>query len=91
MLDRQPFSRRSLRRCARIRDRLSHHSLRRSLSILRSQDRPLTLGQAHRRGGLVKRRRLVGSSEQADEGRRKSSPHFLRIKLLSTSNRGIGL
>lgn len=91
MLDRQPFSRRSLRRCARIRDRLSHHSLRRSLSILRSQDRPLTLGQAHRRGGLVKRRRLVGSSKQADEGRRKSSPHFLRIKLLSTSNRGIGL
>jgi hypothetical protein len=66
-LDRQPFRRGSLRRCSRIRDWLSHHSIRRTLSILRSQDRPLTLGQAHRGGGLLKERSLVGSCQQADE------------------------
>jgi hypothetical protein len=68
---RQPLSRSSVRRCSCIRDWFCYHSIRRPLRILRSQDRPLTLRQAHRRGRLIKKRCLVGTREQAHDPRRK--------------------
>jgi hypothetical protein len=69
--DCQPFSRCPLRRCSRVRDRLSHHRKWCSLRIFRRQDRSLAVRQAHRRRRLVKGRRVVGPCKQADDTRCK--------------------
>lgn len=56
---RQPFRRRSLRRCPRLRDWYRHHLQRCSDCLLRHQDRPLSSRQANCPGARVRKGRLV--------------------------------
>ena len=68
-LDRQPLGSCTLRRCPRIRDWLSHHIFRRTVSLLWCEDRPVTLRQAYRERGELRERCLVGPSKQANVAR----------------------
>lgn len=68
-LDCEPFRTGPLRRCPRLRDGVRHHLLRRAVRLLGRQDRPLALRQARRERGELRKRRLVGSGEQAHVAR----------------------
>lgn len=69
--DPQPLSSRSLRRCSRLRDGFRHHLERCPDCLLRKEDWPLTSRQANRPGAVIRKRHLVGSSQQAHEHRGK--------------------
>lgn len=69
--DRQPFRSCAIRRCSRLRNWLCHHFLWRPLSILWCEDWTLTLGQTYRQRGELRKRGVVGTSEQAYDNRCK--------------------
>ena len=68
--DCEPFRPSTVRRCTRVRDRLGHHVDWRVISILWREDWTITLGQAYREGGGLRKQCMVGTGEQAHDTRR---------------------
>lgn len=69
--DSQPFRCVALRRCSRLRTRLSHHFQWCSDCVLRQEDWPFSPRQADCQGALIRKGRLVGTRQQAHEPRCK--------------------